>query len=163
MDKLSFARGEEFKVKGTTSLPAGTVIYITLPSGLTTTTSITARVDAEGKFETEKLRVNPDAALSTYTVKAKYSDGVTVEDSVSIKVVRQSLDANIDKTIIAKGGKIKINGTTTVEKVYIYADESGVFDEVAKLKYEDKAFSYRKHQLRQPMFQTTNSKPQSRY
>lgn len=146
MDKISFARGETISIKGTTSLPAGTEVVI---SGLGAFCSdvagdVRVLVDSEGNFATVDYTVKADASLSTYTVKAKVltsTGSVLVEDSVSIKIVRQSLDAALDKTTVVKGGKIKVTGTTTVAKVYIFADADGVFDGVTKLPYENKAFT----------------------
>ncbi|WP_048086481.1 PGF-CTERM sorting domain-containing protein [Ferroglobus placidus] len=142
MDTLSFARGEEFEIKGTTSLPAGEEIVITgLDEFSDAPATVIAYVDSDGNFKTSKFRVKPDAALSTYKVKAKYEAAkYTVEDSVKIKVVRQSLDVTVDKNVVAKGGKVKLNGTTTVETVYIYAESGNVFEGVAALPFENKEF-----------------------
>jgi len=52
------------------------------------------------------------------------------------------LDASIDKETVVKGGKITITGTTTVDYVYVFASEAGVFQGVTENPNETLYFTY---------------------
>jgi PGF-CTERM protein len=148
MDDVTFTRGEEdIKFKGTASLGAGSAVYVKeddiddFATGYTTVAVggseyIKALVGTDGTWETEAMDVKDDASIGSYTVHVYiFEPGTTTvldEDTIKTSIVRQELDASIDKTSVAKGGKIKINGTTTVGTVYIFASEAGVFQGVTE-------------------------------
>ncbi len=147
LSKYSYQPGKSISVKGTTSLPENTEVIIEVPSELSSTTSYTVKVDANGKFS-KSVKVKSDAPYSTYTIKAYVlQNGVVfVEDSVDVEIVPHKLNASIDRTSVAKGGKFTISGTATSSKVYVFADEAGVFEDdegrsVEELPSETEAFS----------------------
>jgi len=130
LSKYSYQPGKYICVKGTTSLPENTEVIIEVPSELSSTTSYTVRVDANGKFS-KSIAANSNAPYSIYTIKAYVLQNgeVFVEDSVDVEIVPHELNASIDRASIAKGGKLTISGTATSSKVYVFADEAGIFED----------------------------------
>ncbi len=146
MDDLTFTRGEsDISFKGTSSLPAGSSVYIpksdledfvettswdSLPG--TTKGALKAMVGTDGTWETKDVNVKDKASLGTYKIEAQIfdeNDDKLNDDSVSIRIVKQELDASIDKTSVTKGGEITINGSTSVGSVFIFASETWLFDQ----------------------------------
>jgi len=103
-------------------------------------------IGANGVFETDEYTINPDAELTTYKVYAVWFETYTPGDidnknnwdkyaSVTIRVVKVPLEVTVypEEHKVPKGGEIRIKGTTTVDYVYVYASESGVFEDVPEL------------------------------
>jgi PGF-CTERM protein len=136
----TLVRGEEVEIRVETSLPAGTGIALEAPSGLFEgVSSVILSTDAAGVAKTT-LRVSEDAALGTYEVRAYVVARPDVSDSALFRVVLQNLDVSADTTKVVRGGIIHLNGTTTVNRVYVYAD-SEVFEGVARLPSLNLPFS----------------------
>jgi|Deesub1362A_J573_1020465.scaffolds.fasta_scaffold00306_1 PGF-CTERM protein len=149
MDDVTFTRGEEdIKFTGTASLSSGNPVYVKesdiddFATAYSTATGpdgneyVKALVGTDGSWQTEEMNIKDDASIGSYTVHVYIfnpSTGAQLdEDSIKISIVRQELDASIDKTSVAKGGKLKINGSTTVSTVFIFASEAGVFQGVTE-------------------------------
>ena len=140
----TLVRGEEVEIKVETSLPAGTGIALEAPSGLFEgVSSIILSTDAAGVARTT-LKVSENAALGSYEVKAYVVARPDVSDSALFRVVLQSLDVSVDATRVVRGGIIHLNGTTTVDRIYVYAD-SKAFEGVAKLPSLNEQFSVEEH------------------
>ncbi|AEA46513.1 PGF-CTERM sorting domain-containing protein [Archaeoglobus veneficus] len=143
LDKYTYERGEKITIKGTTSLKGGqkVVLYGDLSDlviGVGTSGAI-VYTSTDGSFEKE-FTVKPDASLTTYTIKAKIVDSngnEVAKTSADVRVVRQSLQATISDTSVVKGGYFRINGTTTVDYVYIYASDKNTFVGVAEKPDDD--------------------------
>ncbi len=140
----TLVRGEEVEIKVETSLPAGTGIALEAPSGLFEgVSSIILSTDAAGVARTT-LKVSENAALGSYEVKAYVVARPEVSDSALFRVVLQSLDVSVDATRVVRGDIIHLNGTTTVDRIYVYAD-SKAFEGVAKLPSLNEQFSVEEH------------------
>ena len=138
MDKYVLSRGEKFRIKGNSTLLAGYTIYIEgLDKFSDAPAQVIVYVDSNGYFETGRFRVSPDAPLSTYTIKARvYKPGtqeVLAEDTAKIRIVKVPLNVSIEKTVLTRGEKVKLTGNTTADYVYVYANESYIFEDVAEL------------------------------
>ena len=157
MDTTTFARGEDIKVTGTTNLPEGSTIYVVFERGSTLSSDLDGKpsvtgitrgkvvsctVGTNGKFETDEYTVRSNASLTTYKIYAvwvkqpsRVYDKSTWDKytSITIRVVKQKLDVTVEPLVVAKGGKITISGNTTVDRVYVYADEDGVFEDIHEL------------------------------
>ena len=165
MKEFSFARGEDFKFRGTATVEKGTVIVIAskdldklldknklAEKGITMKKKgdkwyITTQVGADGKWETRKLYVAPDAPKMSYTIDAiiakdkKGEDWSDWKDTVTIRVVKAKLNASISRTSAPRGADIVISGTTTLDYVYIYADDYPVLENVGKIPSDTEKFN----------------------
>lgn len=150
MSDVTFSRGaKDINFRGQASLSAGESVYVrasdlaqfVVSDSYSTVTKdgtqyVKAIVGADGSWQTEDMDIKTDASIGSYTVKAYIFDPQTNskldEDSIKIDIVEQELSANIDRTSVPKGGKVKIDGSTTVDTVYIFCSESGVFQGVTE-------------------------------
>jgi|GEM_PF-4286932 hypothetical protein len=144
MDDLTYTRGEEIRFRGTCSLAAGSSVYLEdddlIFAEAHSTVSVggkkyvEALVGADGSWQTDELRVKESASIGVYIVHAViFSPGTTTkmdEDSVKINIVKDELDASVDKTIVVKGESITIKGTTTAEAVYVFSSDPSAFLDV---------------------------------
>ena len=165
MDKFTFARGEDFKFRGTATVEKGTVIVIAskdldklldknklAEKGITMKKKgdkyyITTQVGADGKWETKKLYVAPDAPKMSYTIDAIIAKDDKGEvwsdwkDSITIRVAKAVLDVNISRTSAPRGGEIVISGKTTLDYVYIYTDDYPVLENVGEIWSDTSKFN----------------------
>ncbi len=147
---VTFSRGDkDINFRGQASLSAGESVYLSdsdlskfMDSGSYTTVTrdgtkyVEALVGSDGSWQTEDMNVKTDASEGSYTVNAYIFDPQTGsqldETSIKVTIGKQSLTANIDRTTVPKGGKIKIDGSTTVDTVFIFCSESDVFQGVTE-------------------------------
>ncbi len=165
MKEFTFARGEDFKFRGTATVEKGTVIVIAskdldklldknklAEKGITMNKKgdkyyITTQVGADGTWETRKLYIAPDAPKMSYTIDAIIAKDKKGEvwsdwkDTITIRVVKAKLDANISRTSAPRGGEIVISGTTTLDYVYIYADDYPVLENVGDIPSDTEKFN----------------------
>lgn len=83
------------------------------------------KTDVKGQIKI-KLKVNSEAPLTEYKFKAEELL-TNVTDEIKVSVVKAALELTPDRTIVARGGEIRFTGTTTVDTVYVYASEGGIF------------------------------------
>ncbi|WP_086975793.1 PGF-CTERM sorting domain-containing protein [Archaeoglobus fulgidus] len=73
-----------------------------------------------------KLDVNTEAPLTDYKFTAEIP-GLGISTDIRVSVVKQTLDISVDRTTVPRGGDIRVTGSSTADRVYIYASDSGVF------------------------------------
>ena len=155
MTKTTFARGEDFKVKGKTNLPEGSTVYIVVENaneftsswdgnalGVTDGKYLEVQVSADGSFVSPKITVRPSASMTTYNIYAVWLKSGTpatvkkadwdVYETLTITVTKHKLEAYIKPDVVTPGGKVTIYGNTTADKVYIYTDEANILENVKK-------------------------------
>ncbi|AGK60237.1 PGF-CTERM archaeal protein-sorting signal [Archaeoglobus sulfaticallidus PM70-1] len=130
-DKSTVTRGQSIKFTIDTNLKINKIVNFIIENPkiigdtVNATRTFVYAVDALGDA-TVSITVANDAPLTTYTFKAEIP-GTSVKDEVSVEVVKQTLNVSLDKNVVTKGSSIRITGTTTADRVYIYADEDDVF------------------------------------
>lgn len=147
---VTFSRGEkDVSFSGQASLSAGESVYLrasdlaqfiasdsysTVTKG--GTQYVRALVGSDGSWQTEDMDVKTDASVGSYTVKAYIFNPQTGsqldEESITVNIVEQGLSASIDRTSVPKGGELKIEGSTTVDTIFIFCSESDVFQDVTE-------------------------------
>ncbi|MEM4689124.1 MAG: PGF-CTERM sorting domain-containing protein [Archaeoglobaceae archaeon] len=141
-DKTTVVRGDEIKFTIITNLKVNSqVFFIILNDRIAADGTInngddradevtrTLAVDATGKAYFT-LRVAQNAPLTEYRFKAQIRDNegrVLVEDTISVSVVKQTLDLTVDRTTVCRGGELRFTGTSTADAIYVYANEENVF------------------------------------
>ncbi|MCS7144715.1 MAG: PGF-CTERM sorting domain-containing protein [Archaeoglobaceae archaeon] len=127
-DKTTVIRGDKVKFTIITNLKINSPVEFTIEDqkiiGGTGSATETLRVDATGKAYKE-ITVAQTAPLTEYKFKAKIAGDIT--DTVTISVVKQTIDLSADKTTVARGGEIRFTGSTTADRVYIFASEENIF------------------------------------
>ncbi|MEM0301944.1 MAG: PGF-CTERM sorting domain-containing protein [Archaeoglobaceae archaeon] len=131
-DKTTVVRGDKVKFTIITNLKVNSPVYFIMEDnriigGSGQEVNETLKVDATGKAYKE-IEVAQTAPLTEYKFKAKIAGDVI--DTVSISVVKQTIDLNADKTTVARGGEIRFTGTTTANNVCVFASEENVFEGV---------------------------------
>jgi len=146
MDKSTFARGEDIKFKGIATVEKGTVIQLECDKGWSALLRepiagkyIEVSVGADGKWETKKYHIKPDATKTTYTITARIK-GTTYEDVFSLKVEKAPLTAEISRTSAPRGGDVTISGETTMDYVFIYTDDWPVLKNVGEIPSDTSPF-----------------------
>lgn len=147
---VTFSRGEkDVSFSGQASLSAGESVYLSasdlaqfaVSDSYSTVTKggtqyVRSLVGADGSWQTEDMDVKTDASVGSYTVNAYIFDPQTDSQldkgSITVNIVEQGLSANIDRTTVPKGGELKVDGSTTVDTVFIFCSESGVFQGVTE-------------------------------
>ncbi|MDI9642844.1 MAG: PGF-CTERM sorting domain-containing protein [Archaeoglobales archaeon] len=133
-DKTTVVRGDKVKFTIITNLKVNNPVYFTIEDqriiGGTGSATETLRVDATGKAYKE-ITVSQTAPLTEYRFRAVIAGDVS--DTITISVVKQTIDLNADKTTVARGGEIRFTGTTTADEVYVFASEPGVFKDVTEV------------------------------
>lgn len=133
-DKTTVVRGDKVKFTIVTNLKVNSPVTFTIKDariiGGSGEITETLRVDATGKAYKE-ITVNQTAPLTEYKFEARIAGDVI--DTISISVVKQTLDLDVDKTTVARGGELRFTGKTTAEVVYVFASEADVFDGVAEI------------------------------
>ncbi|MEM1671911.1 MAG: PGF-CTERM sorting domain-containing protein [Archaeoglobaceae archaeon] len=124
-DKTTVVRGDKVKFTIITNLKVNSPVVFTIEDariiGGTGSATETLRVDATGKAYKE-ITVAQTAPLTEYKFKAEIAGNVT--DTISISVVKQTIELSADKTTVARGGEIRFTGTTTAERVYIFVNDN---------------------------------------
>jgi PGF-CTERM protein len=130
-DKTTVTRGDKVKFTIVTNLKVNSPVTFTIKDariiGGSGEITETLRVDATGKAYKE-ITVAQTAPLTEYKFEATIAGDV--KDTISISVVKQTLDLSVDKTTVARGGELRFTGTTTADVVYVFASEDNVFDGV---------------------------------
>ncbi|NHW24038.1 MAG: PGF-CTERM sorting domain-containing protein [Archaeoglobales archaeon] len=133
-DKTTVTRGDKVKFTIVTNLKVNSPVTFTIKDariiGESGEKTETLRVDATGKAYKE-ITVAQAAPLTEYKFEAKIAGDVT--DTISISVVKQTLDLSVDKTTVARGGELRFTGTTTADVVYVFASEDNVFSGVCEV------------------------------
>jgi len=128
-DKTTVVRGDKVKFTIVTNLKVNSPVNFTIKDeriigGQQREVTETLRVDATGKAYKE-IEVAQTAPLTEYKFEARIAGDVI--DTISISVVKQTLDLSVDKTTVARGGELRFTGKTTADRVYIFASEEKVF------------------------------------
>ncbi|MFW5935749.1 MAG: hypothetical protein ACOCSC_00525 [Candidatus Hadarchaeota archaeon] len=141
MDDVTYRRNDIIDFKGTSSLGAGSLVYIkrsdlsfiehVSSESVGGTDYVKAMVGSDGTWNTGGMRISDDAPFTSYKVTAViFSPGTTEkldEDSVKIRIMKNELMVDLDNTKVAKGGLINVTGNTTTDKVYVFAGDDDTF------------------------------------
>jgi hypothetical protein len=133
-DKTTVTRGDDITFTITTNLKVNNEVKFTIEDtrfcvnepGYDQCTNVKSYyTDVKGQIKI-KLKVASEAPLTEYKFKAE--ETLTgVSDEIKIVVAKQALQLTAEKTTVARGGEIRFTGTTTVDYIYVYANEANVF------------------------------------
>uniref|UniRef100_A0A7C3MAD3 PGF-CTERM sorting domain-containing protein n=1 Tax=Archaeoglobus fulgidus TaxID=2234 RepID=A0A7C3MAD3_ARCFL len=133
-DKTTVTRGDDITFTISTNLKVNNPVNFTIddtrfcvqdPNYDDCVNERTYYTDVKGQIKI-KLKVNSEAPLTEYKFKAE--ELLTgVSDEIKVVVVKQALELTPDRTTVARGGEIRFTGTTTVDRIYVFASERGVF------------------------------------
>ncbi len=150
LDKLTFTNGEDIIIKGTATVSTGTIVHITctnMKNGLADllkevrTKEVTVSVSTDGTWKTDKYHIKDDAARTTYTLKAYIvdSNGNEVCSAyTTISVVKATVNATLSRHELVRGADVTLSGHSPIDTLYVYTDDTNVFDNVAKIPNTNK-------------------------
>ncbi|MFO7966758.1 MAG: PGF-CTERM sorting domain-containing protein [Archaeoglobaceae archaeon] len=169
MDSSTFRRDDVIKFKGSSSLDSGSLVYLkksdlNFVKGIEDKSSetvdgteyITAMVGSDGTWSTSGMHISEDASITSYKVTAViFSPDETEElddTSVKINIMKDELEIDLDKKKVVRGGSINVTGSTTTDRVYIFACEDDIFGAITEepssgiynVRGEDKAIHTKK-------------------
>lgn len=141
MDDVTYRRNDIIDLKGTATLGSGSLVYVkrsdlsfiehVSSDNVGGTEYVKAMVGSDGTWNTGGMRISDDASFTSYEINAViFSPGTTEkldEDSVKIKIMKNELEVNLDKTKVARGESIKVTGNTTTDRVCVFAGEDDTF------------------------------------
>ncbi|WP_457550845.1 PGF-CTERM sorting domain-containing protein [Archaeoglobus sp.] len=156
LPKLTYVPGEEIVLKGTANANSGEAIKITNPTftvnGATQylfvydTLNASANpgpiikvyVSEDGTWQTPKLYINPNASKQSYTITATLVNDTSVTDVVTITIVKATINASLSRTTLTRGAQVILSGESPTDTVFLFTDDTQVFDNVNKLPSSEK-------------------------